>query len=309
MPKELTQRIVENWVSMATGAFQLADIARELNIQTESGRSTLRTIMGRIVAAGLAERVGNKDGVFRPIDKSVTEIDLTNVNLDTKIPLKLPFGIHEYVEFYPGNIILVAGESNAGKTSFLYNVAVMNCEALSVDFYTNNEASPQEIVKRLKPFGVPIPPPFHIYERYDNYADVLIPGNITIIDYLDMNSEVYLAGEEIEKIHRKLNGGIAVIGMQLPAPSEVFVRGVKTLQHRTLAYGGAFTMKKPILYLDLWKDGAANTGICTIEKAKNRAKPTVDPNHMKWKYVIDEYGAKFISVERYYGESSNQGGF
>jgi hypothetical protein len=302
VPKELTQARVEQWISMATGAFTLQDIQRELNINTEESKNYLRVVINRLASgqSGILERVGKKDGVFRPIDKTANEISLENIDLDTKVNLLLPFDIHEYVEFYPGNIILVAGESNSGKTSFLYNTAILNCYSYTTDFYTNNEASPQEILKRLKPFDLPKPMPFKIYERYDNYADVIVPGHVSIIDYLDMNSEVYLAGEEIERIHRKLGGGIAIIGMQLPPAIMTEFKGVKKLTHRSLAYGGAFTIKKPVLYLDLWKDGAANTGICKIEKAKNRAKPNTDPNNMMWKYVIDEWGAQFISVERYY---------
>jgi hypothetical protein len=201
----------------------------------------------------------------------------------------------------------VAGETNAGKTSFLYNCAVLNCYSYPTEFYTNNEASKQEIFKRLQPFNLGSPLPFKIYERYDNYADVIIPGHVSIIDYLDMNSEVYLAGEEIEKIHRRIGDGIGIIGMQLPPPVMTEFKGVKKIQHRQLAYGGAFTIKKPVLYLDLWKDGAENTGICKIEKAKNRAKPNVDPNNMMWKYVIDKWGAQFISVERYYPGAQRDG--
>lgn len=300
MAKELSKQIVANWVTMATGAFQIADIARELNITTEQGRSNLRVYLFRLVSDGLIEKVSGKDGIFRPIDKTANEIILTDIDLDTKVKIELPFGIHDFVEFYPGNIILVAGESNAGKTSFLYNCAVLNSGRYLTEFYTNNEASPQEILKRLKPFDLPNPLPFKIYERYDNFADVIVPGHISIIDYLDMNSEVYLAGEEIERIHKKLGGGIAIIGMQLPPPVNTFDHGKEVKHHRKLAYGGAFTIKKPVLYLDLWKDSAANTGICYIEKAKNRAQPRIDPNYMQWKYVIDEWGAKFIKYERYY---------
>jgi hypothetical protein len=301
MPKELTQARVEQWVSMATGAFTLQEICRELNIETEASKNYLRVVINRLATPeiGILERVGHKDGVFRPVDKTINEINLVDIDLTKKINIKLPFNIHEYVEFYPGNIILVAGESNAGKTSFCYNCAVMNCEEFDVDLFTNNEASPQEILKRLKPFGIPIPPLFHIYERYDNFADVILPNKISIIDYLDMNSEVYLAGEEIERIHKKLQGGIAIIGMQLPPPTEMLFQGRTIKKHRQLAYGGAFTIKKPVLYLDLWKDGAPNTGICKIEKAKNRANPRIDPNNMMFKYVIDEWGAKFLTFDRY----------
>jgi hypothetical protein len=303
MPK-LPKGVVENWILMATGAFQLTDVARELGIDSPESKAVLRVYLNDFVKDGKLQRVKNRDGVFRPIDNSLKEIDLNNVDLSKKIPLKLPFEIQQYVEFYPKNTILVAGESNAGKTCFLYNVANLNYENLVVDFFTNNEASPQEIVKRLTPFGLPIPPPFHIYERYDNFADVIHPDHLSIIDYLDLNSEVYLAGEEIERLQQKTNC-IVIIGMQLPPPAVTFERGQKKLHHRNLAYGGAFTQKKPVLYLDLWHNGIPNSGICRIEKAKNRAIPSIDPNNMQWKYTIDEWGAKYKKWEQH-TDSDNQ---
>lgn len=292
MPK-LPKHIVENFITMATGSFQTADIARELGIVSPAARSELRAYLSDLVRDNKLERVKGKDGIYRPIDKELKKIDFSNV-VDNKLPLELPFTLHHYVEFYPKNTILVAGEGNSGKTCFLYNTAILNLNRFHVDFFTNNESSPQEILKRLRPFGIEPPLPFDIFERYDNYADVMNPDHLTIIDYLDMNSEVYLAGEEIERIHQKTNC-IAIIGMQLPPPIVTYDRGVKKTVHRNLAYGGAFTQKKPVLYLDLWTNGKPNTGICRIEKAKNRAKPNVDPNYMQFEYEIDEYGAKYKS--------------
>jgi hypothetical protein len=299
---KLPKAVVDNWVSMATGSFQLADVARELGIITPEGKAVLRVYLNDFVKEGKVQRVKNRDGIFRPVDNDLTEINLINVDLEKKIPLKLPFAIDQYVEFYPKNIVLVAGESNSGKTCFLYNTAFMNCNDFVVDFYTNNEASPQEIAKRLTALGSPIPPPFHIYERYDNYADVVNPDHLTIIDYLDLDSEVYLAGDEINKIHQKTNC-IAVIGMQLPPPTVTFDRGQKKVTHRKLAYGGAFTQKKPVLYLDLWSNGRPNSGICRIEKAKNRAIPNVNPNNMMWEYEIDNWGAKYTNWSQHHEEN------
>jgi hypothetical protein len=300
---QLPKRIVENWVLMATGSFQVADVARELAVISPEAKNILRVYLNEFVRDGKLERVKGRDGIFRPIDNIVNEVILEGIDLKAKVSLRLPFGIEQYVEFYPKNTILVAGEPNAGKTAFLYNIAVMNCPFFEVDFYTNNESSPQEIVKRLSHFPeISIPPPFKIYERYDNFADVMKPGHVSIFDYLDMNSEFYLAGDEIEKIHKKTDL-VSIIAMQLPPPTVTYFKGQPKIIHRKLAYGGGITEKKPVLYLDLWKNGKPNGGICAIEKAKNRAIPNTDPNNMQWEYTIDEWGAKFTNWNRHYGNN------
>lgn len=291
---------VEQWVNLTVGAFSLTDARKGIGVDSPQGDATLRTYLSRLVERGVLQRMGSKDGIYRLINSHVEEIDLSNVDVESKVQIELPFGIHQYVTFYPKNIILVSGEGNSGKTAFLYNCAVLNRKAFKVDFYTNNEASPQEIVQRIQAFDIEIPPLFKVYERYDNFADVVKPDNITIIDYLDLNSEVYLAAEEIKAIQSKLGSGVAIIGMQLPPPSVTLYRGEKKLIHRDLAYGGAFTEKRPVLYLNLWNTGVSNKGICRIKKAKNRTKRNVDPNYMQWQYEVDEFGAKFKSWNRYY---------
>jgi len=293
---------VENWVRLTVGTFTLADARKGIGIESPEADANLRRYLSRLVEKDILVRISGKDGVYRLVDNTVEEINLTNVDLESKVALKLPFDIHKYVTFYPKNVILVAGEGNSGKTAFLYNIAVLNRQNFQVDFFTNNEASPQEIVQRIQAFNIEMPPAFKVYERYDNFGDVVKPNSITIIDYLDLNSEVYLAAEEIKNIQSKLGNGVAVIGMQLPPPTVTIYKGQKKLIHRELAYGGAFTEKRPVLYLNLWNNGQQNHGICRIKKAKNRAQRNIDPNNMQWEYTIDSFGATFEKWDRYHEE-------
>ncbi len=302
----LTIEIVKNWILLGKGSFQLFDIHKELNIVTPEGKSNLRVIMHRLVQDGFIERVGKRDGVFRMLDGNREQIDWESSDPEKTICLNLPFDIHKYVSLYSKNIIVVAGEVNSGKTAFLYNCAVMNMNQ-PLDFYTNNESSPEEIKKRLTAFDIPSPCPFPIYERYDNWADVIDPDRISVVDYLEMGGDqVYLVGDEIAKIQRKLRSGIAILGLQLPSPTVTFVKGVKKYIHRDLGYGRDFSAMKATLYLSLWKEQGDNAGTCKIIKAKNRVIPLVNPVNMQWRYTIDEFGAKYIKWERYQEQSYTQ---
>ena len=82
-----------------------------------------------------------------------------------------------------------------------------------------------------------------MYRRTENFADVINPDNLSVIDYLrvDMEKSYAVSGRMFE-IFNKLKTGIAVIAMQKP-PGE-----------RKLAFGGAGTAFEPTLYIAMDKD-------------------------------------------------------
>jgi len=217
--------------------------------------------------------------------------DPTNV-----IKLNFPFGLEEYIKIFPKSVGMVAGEKEAGKTLYLTEFTLMNMHhPLGVDLY-NSETGKEQMKERLDNFDyeIPTPAPFNVYERYSNFADVIDPNRISVIDYLDFNSEVYQVGEEIDRIFRKLKGGFALIGLQIPPPTKVLVRGVEKLVHRDLGYGGGFTAKRAILYLTLWEKRLK------IKIAKTRLNPKVDPTNMQWTFHVNGTGSKFLNPQRSY---------
>lgn len=293
--KELTSDIVKNWVSMATGPFSLQDMWREIDIVTPEGKNTLRVTMHRLCNDGIVERVNNRDGVFRPIDGKVVKMDWKHADPKNTVPLLFPFELESYAVLYPKSIVIVAGAKNAGKTAFLYNLVVKNMGRFKVDLF-NSETGPEQMNVRFNAIdpNIPDPPPFETYERYDNFADVIDPDHISVIDYLDMNSELYLVGEEIDRIFRKLNKGVAVIGLQKPPPLVSIYKGKKKTVTRDLAYGGGFTAKRAILYISL------DTNLLKLVYVKNPKDPKCNPNNMMWSYLFSNSGSEFINIQRHY---------
>ena len=215
------------------------------------------------------------------------------------INLKFPFGLEQYVKIFPKSIIILAGEKESCKTQWLYEFTLLNMyHPLRIDLY-NSETGREQMKERLSnfDFDIPVPAPFRTLERYDNFADVIDPNKISVIDYLDFNSEVYEVGEEIDKIFRKLKG-IAVIGIQIPPPTKQLYRGQEKWVHRDLAYGGGFTAKRAILYLTLWSTGK-KTKLLKIKHCKTRADPNIDPNNMQWTFSVNGTGTKFLNPRRY----------
>lgn len=296
MPKELTKQIVLNWLSMISGPFQLSDICREHGIVSESGKSSLRVYMWRLAQDGVIEPIKNHDGMYRPIESHVEEIDWQAADITNVVPVKFPFAIHEVAKLFPRSIVVVAGAKNQGKTEFIYSFVHMNMDKFEIDLF-NSETGPEQMKLRLSTFNPPIPnpAPFKSYSRYDNFADVIQPDHVAAIDYMDFNSEVYEVGTEIDRIFRKLTKGIAVIGLQKPTAQKQLYKGETRTIPRDLGYGGAFSAKRAVLYISL------DAHVCKLIYVKNPTNPRINPANMQWTYEFDEEG-HFKNIQRKYGD-------
>ncbi len=293
MPLRLEQRIVEQWLELVTKQFTNREAWEELGIVSPEGKTHLRQIFSRFEARGMIISLGR--GAYRKVDTEAKLIDWQAADSTNIVPLRFPFGLEEFARIYPKSIIIVAGSKNAGKTGFMYNFIEMNMSSFLIDLF-NSETGPEQMKERFEPLNIPYPAPFQVYERYDNFADVIHPDHISVIDYLDLNSEVYLVGTEIDAIFRKLNKGVAIIGLQKPPPSVTFFKGVKKVIERDLAYGGGFTAKRSVLYVSMGEHKLK------LVYVKTPAQPTIRPDNMAWTFSFNGNGITFNDVKRYYGE-------
>jgi hypothetical protein len=292
MPIPLTQSVIEEWVSLLPhGKFNVRDAWGELGIESAEGKQHLRVILGRLENKGIVASNGG-GGNYRKKDLEAPKIMWQDADSENIVRLKYPFGIEEYALIYPKNIVIVAGEKQEGKTTWLYEFIKLNMDKFKIDLF-NSETGPEQMKDRFTDLGIPLDAPFNVYERYDNFADVIDPSHITVIDYLDMNSEFYLAGAEIDALFRKTNS-IVVIGMQIPPPSVSTIKGVKKVVERDYAYGGGTTAKRAFIYITLSRRKL---------KLKHVKKPAVkySPENMMWSYSFSDKG-EFTDIQRYYGE-------
>jgi len=289
----LTAKIKE-WVKITDGRFTLQQIDSELGIQTPQAKNLRRGALKDLCNAGILERIETLSGVYRRLDIELKEFDWQHANTDNVVSLRFPFELEKYVKIYPKSIICLAGGKDQGKTAWLYDFTLKNMfHPLGVDLY-NSETGREQMKERMQNFkvNIPNPAPFRTFERYDNFADVIDKDRISVIDYLDLNSEVYLIGDEIDKIFRKLDRGIAVIGLQKPPPTTVYVKGVKKLVYRDLAYGSGFTAKRAVLYISL------DNNVLKLVVAKTPLNPKVNPTNMMWVFWLKN-GAEFIDIQPY----------
>lgn len=280
---ELTQMMVESWVKeKATGMFHYTKVL-DGNVSPKL-YSQLREIMLRCKAKGIAYPVGNKDGWWRPADNTMEELQWWESGEIEEDNLILPMELNKYCIVPRPSLVIIAGKYNAGKSAFCLNTVILNIPKWggALDFYVSEGA---EMIKpKFAKLGITSSPAFRTYRRTENFADILNPDNLSIIDYLRVNMEQpYAVTEKLFEIFNKLKTGIAIVAMQKP-PGE-----------RKLAFGGASTAFEPALYLGMESNGS-NTGWIGFEKIKIvRGYGGLDPYRMKVYYKINN-GVEFYDV-------------
>jgi hypothetical protein len=206
---------------------------------------------------------------------------------ETPIEIRLPFGLNKLVELMEGSLVVVAGESNSGKTALLLNLIRQN-QDLHETHYFNSEMSAGELKKRLGKFDHLLSSwKFHAWERSDHFADVIRPDALNVIDFLEISEDFFKVGGQLAAIHRKLGKGIAVVALQKNPGVE-------------LGLGGARSLEKARLYLSM------GPGMIRVVKAKLWASAQ-NPSGLQRSFKLVD-GCKFVETSGWHrAEPINSG--
>jgi len=176
---------VRDWVDCVDGIFEINDIKKSLQINDRQSEKNLSDYLKKLEKQGKIEKYGNKRGVYRPVENGCEQIELKKLNGDLKI--KYPLGIETLCKTYPKNVIMVAGEPNAGKTAFLLRFAMMNMKDHEVHYFSS-EMGQDELVDRLEKFDISLDKwTVKFWDRAADFQDVIKPNAVNIIDFLEVH--------------------------------------------------------------------------------------------------------------------------
>ena len=279
---------VECYIAVTSGHHSVTSCYRELQAVTKEEKGSIRVAYHRLLKQGVIEKYGDKDGEYRRVEQDLDLIHFDeNDPEEEPYPVKMPFGMMDLVEISEGNIVLIGGEFNSGKTTFMLNVLQMNKNLLPIR-YLSSEMGKSEFRKRFRGFGVPLEwwkqDDMCIYiKRSSDFASAIDPDALNIIDYLEFKDSDYTRGAEIMTgIHDKLKKGIAVVALQKK-------EGVR------LPRSGDMILEKPRLAITLTKEkGELDIGIAEIIKAKNVKTGKCDGKRLR--YEIKDMGSRFRTL-------------
>ena len=259
---------VESWIERTSGWWGVDEIDRDLGIRSPQQKDHRGKTLRRLEKRGIIERHPRFNKQFRYVNTQTVSLNFKTANNAGVLPIKWPLGIEKYVNLYPGNLVVIAGSPNAGKTAILLNFIHLNQDKFSF-YYQCSEMGGDELRGRLDEFpGMEIDDwNFVAEERSCNFADVIRPDCVNVIDYMEMTTELYLVNDYLTAIQHKLGSGIAVVALQKDPDAP-------------LGRGKGFGLEKPKLYLSM------DRGKLKIIKGKNWAKKTVDPNGLQVSFKI-----------------------
>lgn len=284
---------VREYVKNATGEFSLSQMFMDLSMVRKEEKDTARHAVNKLLKQNIIRANGKKSGIYTIVDHTENIIDWRNAN-DEEYKIKMPLNIHDLVKIYPGNVIIVAGASNTGKTSFMLECVRLNQKQHDT-YYFNSEMGASELKTRINLFHEVLPADkwnFTAIERSSNFAEIIRPDALNIIDFMEVYDDFWKIGGWIRDIHEKLKGGIAIIAIQKKASTKK--------DQQDYARGGELTLEKPRLYL------AIDRGKIKIVKAKAWRHHDRNPNGLVrifklvsgWKFLpqgdwIDETRSKY----------------
>jgi hypothetical protein len=206
----------------------LLSIYNDLDFRTKEEKSACRMAVKKLCEKGVLEPLGGKSGIYKIINAETSEINYMTAD-DEPYDWNCPLKTHEFVKIYPGSVILIAGESNTGKTSYCLNVAQHYKEDRPVNYFSS-EMEDIELKARLKQFNVPLESwkQVRFIQRVSNFAEVVRPNELNIIDYLEIYKDFYEVAGLIRAIKDKISKGIAIIAIQKNSSKEFGMGGEST---------------------------------------------------------------------------------
>lgn len=245
---------VRDWIMTTDGHFLTTDVHRELQLTTRQEKRAAVMEILRLVDQGIIVKFGEKRGCYRMVDAKDDLVDIAKVDEGERISIRLPFGMEQFVDLMPKDLIVFAGVPNSGKTALLLETVRLNMKRFEC-FYFSSEMGKQNCKRRLKKYTGDVKWTFKISDSFSNYIDIIKPDGLNFIDYLEAKEgEYYKIPSMLSEIQRKLTTGLAIVALQKNPEKDYGV-------------GGAQTTAKPAIFLAIDTEYPHN--ILKIVKAKN----------------------------------------
>lgn len=288
---------VKEWASESKGKFTTVEIDRELGLETIEDRQARESALNELIRSGILEHDDVKRGTYRARDCEIRVMDLTGSKVDETFELCLPFDMHDSVKLSPRNIIMIAGEANAGKTSMAIEMLRENIEIYGGTdtkiFYLSSEMSDAEMSNTLKRFGdikmfmdncTFIDKQFEPYDAIK--ADPEMQNGIVFIDFLETRGGDYSKTvSEVQKIYEAMGNGVVILLVQKQPGKD----------H---AKGGSGMLEKPRFAINLEKRFKSQSGtvcVASIAKCKAVHQGHINPDGQSVHYLVNENGIKKIA--------------
>jgi hypothetical protein len=237
MPKPLTLEQVKLWIDQEVDEFGLEDFRKKYQIAGDS--PNFHTHIQRLIDQHYIKRI--RRATYRKV-KWAQPIKVFGRQRRPTVILKPPedrdtgepMDFLNDIVFREGDLMLISGFKNRGKTNLCLNLIAENLDkhpVLMGNEYTvmgkdgEFEPSPR-LLNRLDSMtwvdwvNVSNEERFELLPVYQDYAEQVRSGRLNVIDWVNLAGEYYMISPVMEEIKRALGTGMAIVVLQKNPGSE-----------------------------------------------------------------------------------------
>lgn len=293
---KLTQEKLWEWIAQLPDGeeFNLEQLRVKHNISTES--SNYYVYIGRFVKERKIKKVGY--GRYKKI-KEIQPVkwwERTNRQpLNFKFPCSYrdgsEFRLEDMVKIYPGDLILIGGVSNVGKTTMALNLmaenirlmptVLMGSEYTAADGKISDKFGERLDAMSWCDFILNGRPLFELLPVDQDYEDYIVADAINIIDWISLPGEYYMIDEITKKIKNRIGDGVAVVVIQ---------------KNRTSDFGEGGERAERYADLSLYIDPYGDNGDSMVRAGKVKAPKVKGASGKRWGFYVSDSGANFNNI-------------
>jgi len=283
---------VRKYALSSRGKFTTYDIDRELGLVGQEERNIRWKELSDLIQKGLVEQDDNKRDTFRALDHSLNVFDLSRNIEEPHFDINLPLGISEHAKISERNLIMIAGESNAGKTTLAIEMLLENIHIQKGNgrkmFYFTSEMSQAELVTNLDRFGGYelfsdcqfIDRQFEVYDVIKTNQDM--QRGLVFLDFLETRGGEYnKTVSEVQRLYEAMSTGVCVVLVQKQ-------------EGKQWGKGGSGMLEKPRLAINLshlFRSPHGTVCVAKIAKCKTPARDDYSIDGMSLIYIVNKEGA------------------
>jgi len=275
----------------------LNELRAEFNIlQGTKSYNSIRVICHRLTEQKILKPLGAR-GEFRVLRKIEPVNWWDDKGNEEPVEFEFPrcheddteFGIEDCVEVFAGDMLVIAGASNYGKTTMALNIMGENLglfpTLLMGSEYTASDGKISPKFKRrmgrmnwVKWITDEGKPRFELLPVGGDYEDYVKTDALNVIDWVSLPGEYYMIDAVMKSIKDKVGNGIAVVVIQKNKTSEY-------------GEGGERTERYADIYMTI--DPYGNESMLTLGKVK---APKGKATGRMWAFSVVDYGANLYNI-------------
>lgn len=275
--------------------FDLETVVKNLGLSDRESRDYITQKLHYEVKHKKLEKSNH---IYRPIDTTIVRVPWYLKSNDNYVDITFPschipgdlsyFSFQDSVRLSPASVIVIAGQTNAGKSCLARNLVWDNMDTLPVRYMVSQTSAAAfaryaNNMTWANPMKDETTPKFDLVERYEDFQDLILPNALNIVDWLDADKvEYYKIGMLIKAMQTKLTNGVLVVMIQKNSFSE-------------FGDGGEKSAKWADLYLTLSFNRDKNFTRLNIIKAKEWVG-NHDPNGKIYGFEIANFGSQLAKI-------------